>query len=170
MSKAQKAHGAEPPTLTDISKVPSTPAVYAMFGGRGANAFVAYVGIAEKLKQRLLQHLVRRDSSVVTGVTAVGLRPEFVAEVRWWSVPDFADRAVLEAAELVAFEVLDPALRSRGNVGAQAAKLHGDAPFKERMRSILQGSPSGVLKTLSLQDAFERIAELERRISQLEHK
>jgi hypothetical protein len=87
MSKAQKTRGAEATQLTDINKVPNTPAVYAMFGGRGTNAFVAYVGIAEKLKQRLLQHLVRRDSSVVTGVTAVGLRPEFVAEVSWWSVP-----------------------------------------------------------------------------------
>jgi hypothetical protein len=83
---------------------------------------------------------------------------------------DFADRAVLEAAELAAFEVLDPALRSRGNVGAQAAKFHADPTFRERMRSILQGSPSGVLKVLSLQDALERIAELEKRVSQLERK
>jgi hypothetical protein len=170
MSKAQRSPVGEAPRPTDISKVPNTPAVYAMFGGRGTNAFVAYVGIAEKLKQRLVQHLVRRDSSVVTGVTAVGLRPEFVAEVRWWSVPDFAERAVLEAAELVAFEVLDPALRSRGNVGAQTAKLHGDVMFRERMRSILQAPPSGILKVLSLQDALERIAELEKRVTQLERK
>jgi hypothetical protein len=90
--------------------------------------------------------------------------------VRWRSATDFSDRAVLEAAELVAFDVLDPALRSRGNIGAKAAKLYEDATFRQRTQTMLKGTPSGVLKVLSLQDAFAKIAELGQRIAALEKK
>lgn len=64
-----------------ISGLPSVPAVYAMYGGRGASAYVAYVGLADVLKRRVGQHLIRRDSSIVTGVAAVSLNPDLVTEV-----------------------------------------------------------------------------------------
>ena len=50
-----------------------------MHGGRGRGAHVVYV--AGKLKQRVEQHLVRRDSSVTTGASAVCLNPDLVTEV-----------------------------------------------------------------------------------------
>ncbi len=51
-----------------ISDLPSVPAVYAMFGGRGRNLYAAYVGISGNLRARINQHLVLRDSSIATGV------------------------------------------------------------------------------------------------------
>jgi hypothetical protein len=92
------------------------PAVYALFGGHGKGLYVAYVGIADSLKRRIVQYLVRRDSSVATGTSAVGLNPDYVIVVDWWEHPDFAERFKLQVAELVAFDVLNPALRSRGKI------------------------------------------------------
>ena len=71
------------------SDLPKVPAVYALYGGRGRGSYVAYVGQAVKLRVRIEQHLVRRDSSVVTGVAAVSLNPDHVTEVRWWVHPEF---------------------------------------------------------------------------------
>src|SRR6476660_7223155 len=99
-----------------IAQLPNAPAVYAMYGGRGRGLHVAYVGIADDLRGRINQHLLRRDSSVTTGVSAVALNPDLVSEIRWWLDPRFAQREVLEAGEQIAFQVLNPALRSRGGV------------------------------------------------------
>ena len=68
-----------PRTLTEL---PNRPALYALMSGAGARADIAYVGTAGKLRQRITQHLVRRDSSVTTGTSAVQLNPDYVTEVR----------------------------------------------------------------------------------------
>jgi hypothetical protein len=73
-----------------------------------------YVGSGDDLRRRVTQHLVLRSSSVTTGTGAVGLHPDHVRTVEWWEHPDFSEHVVLEAAELVAFDVLEPALQSRG--------------------------------------------------------
>ncbi len=36
-----------------------------MYGGRGRGLYVAYVGVAGRLKARIIQHLVRRDCAVM---------------------------------------------------------------------------------------------------------
>ena len=61
------------PRITDL---PNTPAVYILFGGKKGNKFVAYVGIADKLRQRVSQHLIRRDSSITTAASIVSLNPD----------------------------------------------------------------------------------------------
>src|ERR1700749_609235 len=104
--------------FNSIADLPNVPAFYAMYGGQGGSTYVAYVGIADILMRRIRQHLIQRDSSVVVGVTAVSLNPDFVREVRWWEHSEFAERRVLQAAELVAFDMLEPALRSRGGITA----------------------------------------------------
>jgi hypothetical protein len=154
--------------VISISDLPNVPAVYAMYGGRGGSAYVAYVGIADVLKRRVGQHLIRRDSSAVTGVSAVSLNPDLVTEVRWWEHPDFADRRMLLAAELVAFDILEPALRSRGGITNEARQLYGDAEFKARMNSLFSGGATGQLVISTLQSALERIADLEQRVRSLE--
>jgi excinuclease UvrABC nuclease subunit len=58
--------------VSSISKLPNVPAVYVLFGGKERRRYVAYVGIADKLKRRIEQHLVTRDSSVATGTSATG--------------------------------------------------------------------------------------------------
>lgn len=150
--------------------MPNAPAVYAMHGGQGRSAYVAYVGLAGKLRQRLSQHLIWRDSSVVTGISAASLNPDLITKVQWWEHVDFEQRAILEAAELVTFDVLQPALRSRGAVTERARLLYSEAKFHEEMRAMFEGAPTGALIIHILQHALERIGELERRIEALEQK
>ncbi len=156
--------------LTSISELPNVPAVYALYGGRGPGVYVAYVGITDALQRRIIQHLVARDSSITVGTSAVGLNPDYVTEVRWWEHPEFKERSVLEAAELVAFDMLDPALRSRSNIRRQARQLYADEEFRQKMRSLLAGEPAGRLCILTLQDAIEKIAEIEKRLQALEKR
>jgi hypothetical protein len=155
--------------VTSVSKLPNLPALYAMYGGRGSGLYVAYVGIAgTSLRGRVEQHLIRRDSSVTTGVAAVSLNPDAVTEVRWWTHERFGARLALEAAELVAFDVLNPALRSRGTVSAQAKALYGDSAFVGEVRELLSGKPAGILILPSLVEALARITSLEERIAAIE--
>src|SRR5689334_13075455 len=110
--------------ICSISDLPNVAAVYAMYGGHKNGAYVAYVGIADVLKRRIAQHLLKRDSSIATGTSAVGLNPECVNEVRWWQNGLFNTKDSREAAELIAFKVLNPVLRSRGGISKQAQELY----------------------------------------------
>jgi hypothetical protein len=157
-------------SVSTISELPKLSAVYALYGGQERNLYVAYVGIAESLRRRIEQHLVRRDSSVVTGTSAVGLNPDLVSEVRWWEHPEFKDRGALEAAELVAFEVCDPALRSRGARSVRAGIFLADPAFHLEMRSLFVGPETGRLTLPTLHIALMRIANLEQRIALLEEQ
>lgn len=156
--------------LTNISGLPNVPAVYAMFGGQGRSRFVAYVGLGSKLRGRIEQHLVRRDSSVTTGVSAVSLNPEFVTEVRWWEHPDFVKKDVLEASELIAFDVLDPALRSRGGITDRAKNLHRNDSFQTRMKAVFSGHATGRLRIRTVNQAWDQIDELASRIRRIEDR
>ena len=151
-----------------ISDLPNLPAVYAMYGGLGRSFHVAYVGIASRLRGRVEQHLVRRDSSVTTGVSAACLNPDRVTEVRWWEHSDFEKKDVLEAAELVAFDVLEPALRSRGGITDRAKQLYADQDFCDQMKTVFLGEASGRLGIRTLDGAWERIENLEKRVNELE--
>jgi hypothetical protein len=154
-------------TLSTIAQLPNVPAVYALYGGQSRGLHVAYVGETTKLKSRILQHLVTRDSSVTTGMHAVSLNPEYVTRVEWWEYPDFADSSVRGAAELLAFDVLAPVLRSRGAPQEQAQKLYQDEEFRNKLRRLFQGEPSG---SLSLPPLQERVSALEARMIQLEQR
>ena len=146
--------------ILTISDLPNNPAVYAMYGGQRQRLYVAYVGVAGELRNRVLQHLVKRNSSVATGTSAVILNPDYVTELKWWEHPDFTERYIMEAAELVAFEIFDPALRSRGIILEQAKQLSEDRSFQDKMRLLFQGQPTGQLIILTLQDALDRICLL----------
>lgn len=156
--------------VTSISELPNLPAVYVLFGGKSSKRYVAYVGIADKLKRRIEQHLVTRDSSVATGTSATGLNPDFITELRWWLHPRFSDRNVLEAAELVAFDLFEPSLRSRGNIRKTALELYKRPEFQNEMKELFSREPDGRLVIPTLQDVLERIERLEKRIAILERK
>ena len=155
-------------TLASLSALPNIPAVYALYGGRDYGLYAAYVGVADALRSRIDQHLVRRDSSVATHTTAVGLNPDYVTEVRWWQHARFGERAFLEAAELVAFDILQPCLRSRGRIQAGARNLYAQESFQAEMRVLFAGEPAGRLVIPTLREALDRISELERRVDALE--
>lgn len=154
--------------ISSIADLPNRPAVYALYGGKRRGQYVAYVGVAEMLKARIEQHLIRRDSSVTTGTSAVRLNPDLISDVYWWEQDEFADRSFLLAAELVAFDVLEPALRSRGAINRIAQEHYQDQDFYNRMKSLFSGPPSGILHILTLEDALEQIQTLEQRVARLE--
>jgi hypothetical protein len=156
--------------LHSIAELPQIQVVYALYGGQGRGRYVAYVGIAQRLRQRIIQHLVRRNSSVATGTSAVQLNPDYVTAVEWWEHPGFVQKHGLEAAEMVAFDVLNPALRSRGASQEKARDLYRDNVFHEGMRALFSGEAAGRLVIRTLEDAFQQMAELERRVAELEQR
>ena len=85
-------------------------------------------------------------------------------------VAAFAERPSLEAAEIVAFEVFDPALRSRGAIQERARQLFEDTSFREQMRALFDSEPSGQLTILTLQDALDKIEYLEERLTDIERE
>lgn len=100
--------------FSSISSLPRTPAVYALESGISRHKYNVYVGIAGSLRDRVRQHLILQDSSITTGQSAATLNIAHISSIRWWEHPNFSDRAHLEAAEQIAFDILNPTLRSRG--------------------------------------------------------
>jgi hypothetical protein len=128
---------------------------------------VAYVGLGGNLRQRIEQHLIRRDSSVVAGIQAVGLRAEHVRQVDWSEDAGFSDDERLQAVEVVAFDVLEPALRSRGGIGEAARALSKDDNFRTQMHRLFRGQPSGRLPLPALGQLPNQVADLERRLASI---
>jgi hypothetical protein len=152
--------------VSSVSKLPNVFAVYVLYGGKDP----AYVGVTDKLRNRVEQHLVKRDSSVATQTSAVCLNPDCVTEVRWWEHTLFASRDQLEAAELVAFSFFEPVYRGRGNPSKRAAELSGEDEFQAEMKRLFSGEATGQLTILTLQDALSRIDKLEERVKALEKR
>ena len=150
--------------------LPNIPAVYALYSGVRRSSYVAYVGIGKNLKQRVIQHLIKRDSSVATGVSAVSLNPDHITSLSWWSHSSFEDTAHLKAAELVAFDILNPTLRSRGFIDNAVRELESNTSFVSDMRELFNGEPAGSIEFLSLSDAIEQIKILNDKINNLEEK
>jgi len=103
---------------------------------RDRGSHIIYVGISKNIRSRIDQHLNRRDSSVSTGVAAAMLNADKVASVMWWQHKRFDDTAILEAAEIVAFEILNPVLRSRGNVTERALLHLEDQLLVEELKAL----------------------------------
>jgi len=154
-------------TTATIASVPNQPGVYALMGGSSANRYFAYVGIAGNLRQRIVQHLILRDSSIATGTSAACLNPDYVTEVRWWLHKKFKRVVNRAAAELVALKFLDPALRSRGLSSLDAQRLFSDPAFKQEMEALFEGPPSGTLQLPTMQSIVERLDTVERSLERL---
>ena len=107
---------------------------------------------------------------MTTGTSAVSLDPDFITKLCWWQAEDFRERDVLEAAELIAFEILEPSLRSRGRISEAARSIAKDNSFRERMKELFKGEPAGTVEFPSISDLSEKINELEQRIEELERK
>lgn len=152
------------PRITDL---PNIPAVYILFGGKKGNKFVAYVGIADKLRQRISQHIIRRDSSITTAASIVSLNPDYITEIQWWTHNDFYERSFLEAAEVVAFEMFNPVLRSRGKLTERAKLLFKDQLFQTSIKALFSGGPMGSMELLDFQDLVDRVLKMEDDLTEL---
>lgn len=154
-----------------IGEVARTPGIYAMYGGeRVGQGWVAYVGIAGNLHRRLEQHVIRRDSSVVTGTQAVCVHIEHVRYIDWWTSDLFEDDDARHAAELVAFDVLNPALRSRGRPRQNARTLADDGAFQAKICDLLNEQPHGRLVLPTLTGMAERLRAVEARLDALDQR
>jgi hypothetical protein len=154
-------------TLYSIAELPRIPAVYAMYGGTGKSLHAAYVGQGGNLKDRIEQHLIRRDSSVTTNTSPVSLNPDLIIEVRWWAHASFSDKERRRAAELVAFDVIQPVLRSRGTHSAASRELYADKNFYTEMEAFFRAKEQGRLIVPNL---AARVAEIEKRLSLIEKR
>ena len=153
-----------------IYSLPVNPAVYAFYSGGRGQRYVAYVGIAGQLKRRIGQHLIRRDSSVATGTSAVNLNPDYVDSMSWWEHESFDKTASLKAAEMIAFDILNPALRSRAGADSAGDSLLSDSQFKRKMEELFKGPPTGTIEFPSLSEIVSRISQIEDRLKRLESK
>jgi hypothetical protein len=151
-----------------VRTAPTDPAVYVLYGGVGRGRHVAYVGISGTLRQRLRQHLVRRDSSIATNTSAASLNPDRVTRIEWWALEAFADRATREAAEQVALDVFEPVLCSRGSVSPEAEERLAEDEFQKRMETVFEGEPSGAVDIPTLTQALAEITALRERVAELE--
>ena len=111
---------------------------------------------------------MRRDSSVVTGTSAVGINIEHVRYVQWWESDLLTDDNARHAAELIAFELLDPALRSRGAPRREAIQLRADPGFRRSIEQLLEAAPAGRLVPPRLTDLASRLDDLELRLARVE--
>lgn len=158
-----------------VADLPDLPALYALYGGRGDGLYPAFVGITDDLKTRIEQHLVRSDSRAVGETAAISVNPQYVTEVRWWTNQGFTQKLTMEAALLVAYDFLEPVVRSELGITDGARKLYKDSAYVARMREMFKQPPAGHLVIRSLDDAWAeidaqaaRLAELEQRLVQLE--
>jgi len=67
---------------------------------------------------------------------------------------------------MMAFDELDPALKSRGAPRDKARELYEDASFQQEKRALFSGGPAARLVLPTLEDALERTAELDDRLRQ----
>lgn len=153
------------PGLFSVGVIPRAPGVYAVYDMNGA---AAYVGISKDLRSRIDQHFNRRDSSVTTAVTATVLNPDKVSRVRWWRHKLFSSRDNLEAGEIVAFEILNPSLRSRGGITDRAKAIASDGKFRKEMESLFAGPAQGEYTPRNLDNLAEVVERLAARLEALE--
>ena len=148
-----------------LSSIPKEAGIYAMYDRSGG---VAYVGLSTNLRGRMEQHIIRRDSSVATGVSATVLNPDKVKRICWWLNSRFSDKAYLEAAEVVAFKILDPSLRSRGKVTNRTQPFLEDQAFCDEMECLFRDEPSGAFYPKTFDNLANWVLKLEKRVSELE--
>jgi hypothetical protein len=75
------------------------------------------------------------------------------------------------AAETIAFEILKPVLRSRGNVPAAAIQYQAEhSAFRDEMETLFRGTASGRLILPRLWDLADKVGELEQRVRELERR
>ena len=150
-----------------ISSLQNILAIYAVYAKN--EKIPVYIGQLMKLKNRIVQHLIRRDSSIVTGANGYSLNPDYVKKVAWWEHDLFKTKKHLIAAELIAFKQLNPIIRSQSN-NKEVDGISNSEDFGNKITQLFQGKPSGVLTIIDLSQALHSIAELKSRIQQLEER
>jgi hypothetical protein len=98
----------------------------------------------------------------------VSLNPDYVESMSWWENESFVEKVNLKAAEMIAFEILNPALRSRAGDDGAGARLLSNKEFRKSMEILFKGLPTGTAQFPSLSEAISRISKLEDQLQKLE--
>ena len=157
-------------SFDEIKHVPQFAGIYGFKGATDKVGSYCYIGLSGRLRDRISQHLLRRDSSVSTGVSSVSLNPDNIEECHWWVHEIFDDRDYLEAAELIAFEIFQPTLVSRGKPSSKAVEIIKREDFKDKMKNLFSNIPSGYIRFYDISWTVEKIKELEKEINELKKK
>ena len=157
-------------SFIEIKNLPQRPGIYGLKSPTDKEGSYSYVGLSGKLRNRVTEHLLRRDSSVTTGASATSLNPDKIAECHWWCHKTFEEKEYLDAAELIAFEKLNPTLVSRGSPSSKALELSQDKEFMSQMEELFSGTPSGCIVFYDLSWAVSKIRELENEIKIIKEK
>ncbi len=152
-----------------IQFISKAPGIYCLLGFSHRGLWPAYVGIGTNIQTRVSQHLEYRNSSVSTGASAVSLDPSLIGGCRWWTDPSFQDPVRLLAAELIAFEHLQPALRSRGGINRAALDLQRDPAFCAWVSDLLTQQTS-MVEFPGISHLGKQVRALEKKIEILEAK
>ena len=127
----------------------------------------SYIGLSNKLREIVSQHLLKRDISVATCASAILLNPVKIAECHWRIHESFGTREYLEAAELIAFKWFNLTLVSRVTPSTRALEISNDEVFKKQMDKLFSNVLSGYIKFYDLSWAINKIKELENDILEL---
>ena len=71
---------------------------------------------------------------------------------------------------MIAFEIFNPTLVSRGSSSSVALKISRDLVFREQMEDLFSNTPSGYAVFYDLSWAVTKIRELEREILELKER
>ena len=154
-------------SFDEIKHLPQFPGIYGFKRLNNIQDNYSYIGLSNKLRERVSQHLLKRESSVATVATAISLNPDKIAECHWWIHESFGAREYLEAAELIAFERFNPTLVSRGSPSTKALDISNNEDFKKQMEKLFSNVPSGYIKFYDLSWAVNKIKQLENEILEL---
>ena len=152
---------------SNFKTIPNEPGIYALYDGINGNTCV-YVGKSGKLKTRIRDHLILKISTVTSGTSGASINVENLSKLRWWTNPNFSEDGYLDAFETLAFGYLDPQLRSRGGRLKSGQSYLEDSAFNEMVKESLK-KPSGEIELLSFGKLYQKIQDLENRISRLEN-
>jgi hypothetical protein len=117
--------------------------VYVLYGVDDAELVTVFVGIADDLRTRVVEQLVVRDTIGAHTDHRLPIDATYLDQLWWWEHPDFSDRDLLRAAELVASNRLQPMLQSRMPISARASDLFSDTDVRNTLDSIIAGGPTG---------------------------
>ena len=157
-------------SFDETKHLPQFPGIYGFKGPNDTQGAYSYIGLSNKLRERVSQHLLKRDSNVSTDTSAVSLNPDKISECHWWIHETFGEREYLEAAELIAFEIFNPILVSRGTPSSSVLEISKDQDFRKQMKELFSNVPSGYIIFYDLSWAVSKIKELENEILELKKK
>ena len=151
-------------SFDEINYLPQFPGIYGFKRPNNVQDNYSYIGLSNKLREIVSQHLLKRDSSVATCASAILLNPVKIAECHWWIHESFGTREYLEAAELIVFERFNLTLVSRLTPSTRALEIPNDEVFKKQMDKLFSNVPSNYIKFYDLSWAINKIKELENEI------